>query len=88
MVSHVNDEGKTRGSRYLTKVADITVDASRDTLADDPVERNTIRLSIPYNRFCGRTGPAGNVIFNMDTYSFKETANDNSPEIESSRRVA
>jgi len=72
MVSHVNDFGQTRGSRYLTKVSDITIDASRDTLALDPVKRATIRLTIPYNRFCGYTGPAGDVVFDQNTYSLKE----------------
>lgn len=86
MVSHVNDEGRTRGSRYLTKVADITVDAARDTMAADPEVRSTITLSIPFNRFCGRSGYAGSIIFNPETYSFIEKdlsdaqgANDNWP---------
>lgn len=78
MVSHVNDNGQTRGSRYPTKVADITVTAFRDLQAEDPVERSTIHLRVLFNRFCGRTGPAGKIVFNPDTYSFREDAdNDN-----------
>jgi twinkle protein len=77
MVSHVNDFGQTRGSHYLTKVADITIDASRDTLSGDERQRRTICLSVPYNRFCSDTGPAGSVVFDPVTYRLtEEPAND------------
>jgi twinkle protein len=81
IVSHVNDAGQTRGSRYMTKVFDLTIDVSRDLMNSDPLERNTIHLSIPYSRFPGITGPAGDLLFHRDTYSFEEIrgANDNEP---------
>lgn len=72
MVTHVNDVGQSRGSHYLTKVADITISASRDTLAADEKERRTIRLSVPYNRFCYHTGDAGSVVFDPSTYTLSE----------------
>lgn len=82
VVSHVNDFGQTRGSHYLTKVADITISASRDTVAADEKERRTIKLSIPFNRFCSSTGDAGNIVFDEATYTLKEDEgyhdNDNS----------
>lgn len=77
MVTHVNDFGQSRGSHYLTKVADITISASRDTMAADEKERRTIKLSIPYNRFCSSTGEAGNIVFDPLTYTLKEEGNDN-----------
>ena len=79
MVSHVNDFGQTRGSHYLTKVADITIDAARDTTTVDAEARRTIQLSVPFNRFCANTGPAGTVVFDPDTYRLteREPANDN-----------
>lgn len=82
MVSHVNDFGQTRGSRWLTKVCDIQINATRDTMSEDPVERNTIRLSVPLSRYPGITGEAGSIIFNRDTYSFTEKGeNDNGQSI-------
>lgn len=72
MVSHVNDLGQTRGSHYLTKVADITVSAERNTMALEESERQTIKLSVPYNRFCASTGPAGRLVFDPSTYLLKE----------------
>lgn len=78
MVSHVNDFGQTRGSRWLTKVCDLQINATRDMMADDPVERNTIYLSVPISRFPGITGPAGALIFDRSTYRFTERGeNDN-----------
>lgn len=72
MVSHVNDNGQTRGSHYLTKVADIVVDLSRDTLADDDQTKRTIKVSIPFNRYCHHSGFAGNLVFNPDSYTLTE----------------
>lgn len=81
LVSHVNDQGQSRGSRYPTKVSDITISIARDLQSLDPVERNSWYLRVLYNRFCGRTGPAGKVTYDPDTCSFTEQefegANDN-----------
>lgn len=90
MVSHVNDYGQTRGSHYITKVADITISAKRDTLHIDPVERNTIHLTIPYNRFAARSGPAGDLRMDELTYILREVfdetpANDNSRTVSHTR---
>src|SRR5690606_5904365 len=59
MISHVNDEGKTRGSRNIGKVADLRIDLSRDLKAVDDRTRNTTFLTVSKNRFAGKTGPAG-----------------------------
>jgi hypothetical protein len=72
IVSHVNDIGQTRGSRYISKIADIRIDATRDVTHEDPVARNTTYLTVSKNRFSGSTGPAGRLIFNPVTYTFRE----------------
>lgn len=81
LVSHVNDDGLTRGSRNISKIADIRIDAYRDLTSSDPVTRNTTRLMVSKNRFCGRTGPAGDLLFDPVTYTLSEftgvAANDN-----------
>lgn len=89
LVSHVNDDGETRGSRYIGKVADIRVDLSRDLLNPDPAIRNQLNLMVSKNRPIGRTGPAGVLQFNSDTHSYSEAlsfVNDNQPITE--RNVA
>lgn len=75
MVSHVNDEDQTRGSRWLTKVADIVINARRDTMSEDEMERRTIHLSVPFNRYCWMSGPAGDIVFDPETYTLTEKEN-------------
>jgi twinkle protein len=89
VVSHVNDDGRTRGSRYISKVADIRIDASRNLIHPDVVARNSVSLVVSKNRFAGRTGPAGEYEFVPELQLYKGTqawdppstgANDNGPE--------
>lgn len=83
VVSHVNDEGQTRGSRNISKIADIRIDLKRDVTAIDPVVRRSINVMVSKNRFCGRTGPAGTLLFDPITYTLTEDmgyANDNNPK--------
>lgn len=80
MVSHVNDEGQTRGSRYISKIADIRIDLKRDLLSPDPLTRNKTELVVSKNRFSGKTGPAGVLVFDPSTFTYSEEisfANDN-----------
>lgn len=72
LVSHVNDDGLTRGSRNIAKVADIRIDLTRDVTATDPIVRRTTNVLVRKNRFCGRTGPAGQLLFDPATYTLNE----------------
>ncbi len=72
VISHVNDDGKTRGSRYIAKVADLVLSLHRDPMAENPVERNTTRLMVEGNRFASQTGPAGQLVFNPETFKIIE----------------
>lgn len=71
-ISHVNDEGQTRGSRNIGKVADLRIDLNRDLKALSPQVRNTTHMMCSKNRFAGKTGPAGDLFFNPDTYVLTE----------------
>jgi hypothetical protein len=68
LVSHVNDDGLTRGSRNISKVAYNRVDLRRDLLAADETERNTTTLMVSKARLTSLTGPAGSVYFNRDKF--------------------
>jgi twinkle protein len=72
IVSHVNDFGQTRGSRYISKVADIRLDLARDVLASDPTIRNRTDIMVSKNRFSGRTGSAGSMIYLPEKCIWKE----------------
>ena len=71
-VSHVNDLGQTRGSRYIGKIAHVVLNLSRDVENEDPVIRNTIELNLKKNRGGKRAGPAGKIIYNEKTCTFHE----------------
>ena len=40
----------------------------------DPGSRNLTALTVSKNRYSGKTGPAGTLIFNPATFSYKEAA--------------
>jgi twinkle protein len=72
MISHVNDEGQTRGSRNIAKVADLRIDLARDIKAESLEIRNKTFMTCAKNRFAGKTGPAGILNFNPDTFTLDE----------------
>jgi twinkle protein len=72
LVSHVNDDGKTRGSRYIGKASNIRIDAVRDPQHIDPVERNTTTLTVSKNRFSGKTGFVCKLLFDTKTHTYSE----------------
>ncbi len=72
VVSHVNDDGLTRGSRNISKIADIRIDLTRDIKSADPIIRRTTHVMVSKNRFSGRTGPAGDLLFDPITYTLSE----------------
>ena len=76
LVSHVNDNGQTRGSRNIAKVADLIIHLERNLEADTPELRNKTQLRCRGNRFAGTTGPAGVLEFDPKSYTIKEAAPD------------
>ena len=81
VVSHVNDSGQTRGSRYISKIADIRIDLERDLKHVDPLIRNTTVFTVSKNRFCGKTGYAGKAVFDPVSYTLNEYIPDDTVEI-------
>lgn len=72
MISHVNDNGQTRGSRNITKVANTIIHMDRDKTHSDPIIRNTTYLTLEGVRLGGQTGPAGSVTMDPETRKLKE----------------
>jgi twinkle protein len=80
VVSHVNDLGQTRGSRYIAKVFGVRIDVTRDVLNPDPVVSRIIRLTLSKNRPAWQTGPAGVYLFDPLTNTYTEIEDD-SPQL-------
>jgi len=72
LVSHVNDEGKTRGSRNISKIANCWIHLDRDQQAPTEEQRNTTHLTFKKNRFGARTGPGGKLLFDLSTFMIEE----------------
>lgn len=70
-ISHVNDDGKTRGSRNISKEAGTVIDISREHLSSNRIERNTTKFLIEKNRWASATGPAGVAYFDDLTFTLK-----------------
>jgi twinkle protein len=87
LVSHVNDEGKTRGSRNISKIADCWIHLDRDKSAPTEEQRNTTHLSFNKNRFGARTGPGGKLFFDLSTFMITEPDSQhmNLPPLETTR---
>lgn len=72
-ISHVNDDGKTRGSRNITKVANTVIHMFRDVTAILASERNKLYLTIEKARMRGaESGPAGFVEWNPATHNLED----------------
>lgn len=76
LVSHVNDDGRTRGSRNISKIAHTHVHLDRDVTAASLEQRNTTKLTVRKNRHSGHTGPAGYLSFNPKTFKIQELTED------------
>ena len=57
-----------RGSGSIAQLSDIVIGLVRNAQAEDPMERNTTRVSILKNRFSGLTSPhCASLLYNKDT---------------------
>lgn len=67
VISHVNDDGKTRGSRYISKAANTVIFLSRNKTSADEQERIKTNFLIEKARLIGaEEGPAGFAIYNKE----------------------
>jgi hypothetical protein len=67
-VSHVNDQGETRGSRMIAKVANNRINLYRDVANGELVTHVTVTK----NRFGSKTGPLQPLCFNPVTFAYTE----------------
>lgn len=67
MVTHVNDDGKPRGSRVSLQACNILLDMKRDILAEDRIKRNTTDIIVEANRPFGLTGKACSLFYDVKT---------------------
>lgn len=71
VVIHVNDDGKTRGSRAPVQLCDRLYSLQRDKLATDPVLKNTTEFIVEENRW-GECGLGSKIYYDNTTGRMEE----------------
>lgn len=56
-----------RGSGAIAQLSDAVITLERNSMAEDEEERHTTKIAVAKNRFNGMTGPAGHLLFKLDT---------------------
>jgi len=56
-----------RGSASIAQLSDMVIGLERNGQAEDDTERNTTRVRVLKNRFCGTTGPACSLLYSLNT---------------------
>ena len=67
VIIHVNDDGKTRGSRAPVQLCDWLISLERDKLNDDPIIANTTHVIVEENRISGDSGLACSLLYDRAT---------------------
>lgn len=81
-VIHINRQGQVRGSAGPEQVSNIIIFLERDKLSEDDEIRNTTKLIVKKNRFCGRTGPACYLKYDAETGRLAELPKEDWKRIE------
>lgn len=68
-IAHTNENGDAKYCKMLTQRASVVVDLHRDKDAEDADDRNTTKLMISKNRPTSEEGFAGEMAFNLDTFT-------------------
>lgn len=66
-ITHVNDEGETRGSRAFAQLCDFLISLHRDKLSPDKITSNTTEIIVEENRLTGQSGTACHLYFDPET---------------------
>lgn len=61
-----------RGSGSIAQLSDMVIGLERNGQAEDEQERNTTSIRVLKNRYCGMTGPAGNLLYDKFTGRMNE----------------
>jgi len=72
MISHTNDDGRTRGSRNIENVANTMIHLERDKKSHDEITRRTTLMMVEKVRLGGHTGPAGSLYFDPFTGKLRD----------------
>lgn len=76
VIVHINDDGKTRGSRAPVQLCDALISLERNKLDPDPLKANTLSIIVEENRLTGDSGVACKLFFDRKTGRLQEIDED------------
>jgi twinkle protein len=56
-----------RGSGAIAQLSDAVITLERNSMSEDAMVRNTTKVAVAKNRYTGATGPAGSLLYDMQT---------------------
>lgn len=71
-VIHTNRQGQIRGTAGVEQLSNIVLRIERDKTAKSDSRRNTTKITVEKNRFCGRTGPGCYLFYDEGTGRMRE----------------
>lgn len=71
-ITHVNDDGKPRGSRALVQQSNLVISINRDKTAATEAQRNLTEVIVEDNRRFGESGPACHLSYDKMTGRLSE----------------
>lgn len=81
-VIHQNRQGQIRGTAGVEQLANIVIKLFRDKENENPLIRNTLKVIVQKNRFCGRTGPCSYLRYDAETGRLIELSQEEVKEYE------
>ena len=71
-IAHTNEDGDIKYCKMVGQRASVIVRLDRDKDAEDEYDRNTTKLYIEKNRPASIEGPAGELFFDINTFTMEE----------------
>lgn len=71
-IAHTNENGDPKYCKMIAQRASVVIDLERDKDAQDLLEKNTTRIYVKKNRPCGLEGPAGEMVFDIESFTLEE----------------
>jgi len=75
-IAHTNDNGDPKYCKMIGQRASVIIDLERDKDSEDMMERNTTKILVKKNRPCGVEGFAGEMVFDLDSFTLREKGTD------------
>lgn len=71
-IAHTNENGDPKYCKMIAQRASVVIDLERDKESESLVDRNTTTIYVKKNRPTGLEGSAGELMFDLDTFTLKE----------------